>query len=120
MVHKILLKVNEKLINQLHFNHQGLIPTVVQNKTTGEILMLAYVNQESLDKTIESGIATFWSRSRQKLWMKGETSGNIQRVKEILVDCDCDAILYLVEQKGNACHTGRQTCFHNKLKGEIV
>ena len=81
------------------------------------MLMLAYTNKEALEKTLNTGYAHYWSRSRSKLWMKGETSGNVQRVKSILVDCDHDALLFIVEQKGNVCHTGKETCFHNKLAG---
>ena len=93
----------------------GLIPAVVQDYKTKEILMVAYVNKETLKKTLNTGYAHYWSRSRRKIWMKGETSGNTQQVKKILVDCDYDALLLLVEQKGNACHTGKQSCFHNEL-----
>ena len=104
-------------IQQLDFQKGGgLIPVVVQDIKTKEVLMLAYTNLEALKKTIETGYAHYWSRSRKKLWMKGETSGNVQRVKEILVDCDYDTLLFLVEQKGNACHTGQRTCFHNQIK----
>lgn len=95
---------------------EDLIPVVVQDIDTGEVLMLAYANLEAVLKTIETGYAHFWSRSRRKLWMKGETSGNIQRVREIRVDCDGDALLYLVNPAGPACHTGKRTCFHNSLK----
>ena len=93
----------------------GLIPVVVQEFKSKDILMLAYANKEALEKTLATGYAHYWSRSRSKLWMKGETSGNVQKVKGIIVDCDYDAILYIVEQKGNVCHTGRETCFHNEL-----
>ena len=93
----------------------GLIPIVVQEFKSKDILMLAYANKEALEKTLATGYAHYWSRSRSKLWMKGETSGNVQKVKGIMVDCDYDAILYIVEQKGNVCHTGRETCFHNEL-----
>jgi len=106
-------------INQLDFQKGGgLIPVIVQDVNTKEVLMLAYTNLEALKKTMETGYAHYWSRSRKKLWMKGETSGNVQRVKEILVDCDNDALLFLVEQKGNACHTGQRTCFHNRIEME--
>lgn len=94
----------------------GLIPVVVQDFKTKSVLMLAYVDEEALKKTLASGYAHYWSRSRGKLWMKGESSGNTQRIKEIIVDCDYDALLFLVEQKGNVCHTGKETCFHNKLE----
>jgi len=93
----------------------GLIPAIAQDYKTKEVLMLAYVNKEALKKTLETGYAHYWSRSRRKLWMKGETSGNFQKVKEVWVDCDLDAILFIVEQIGVACHTGERTCFHNRL-----
>ncbi|MHA1593127.1 MAG: phosphoribosyl-AMP cyclohydrolase [Candidatus Baldrarchaeia archaeon] len=94
----------------------GLVPVVVQDVKTGEVLMLAYMNREALKRTLETGLAHYYSRSRKRLWMKGETSGNIQKVKEILVDCDNDAILLKVEQVGVACHTGEYSCFHKALK----
>ena len=93
----------------------GLIPVVVQDYKRKEVLMVAYMNEDALKKTLDTGYATYWSRSRKKLWMKGETSGNTQKIRKILVDCDYDVLLLLVEQKGNACHTGKQSCFHNKL-----
>ena len=96
----------------------GLIPVVVQDSRSKRVLMLAYTNMKALEKTLSTGYAHYWSRSRGKLWKKGETSGNVQKVKGILVDCDYDALLFLVEQKGNVCHTGNETCFHNKLKEE--
>ena len=94
----------------------GLIPVVVQDAETKELLMLAYANEEALRKTLSTGYAHYWSRSRSKLWMKGETSGHTQKIKNILVDCDYDTLLYVVDQKGPACHTGKDTCFHNKLE----
>ena len=94
----------------------GLIPVVVQDAKTKELLMLAYANKEAVEKTLSTGLATYWSRSRSKLWVKGETSGHTQKIVSVSTDCDFDALLYLVEQKGNVCHTGAATCFHNKLK----
>ena len=94
----------------------GLVPVVTQDWRTKEVLMVAYADQEALRKTIETGYAHYWSRSRRSLWRKGETSGNIQTIREILIDCDFDTVLYLVEQKGPACHTGQRTCFHNRLE----
>lgn len=94
----------------------GLIPVITQDSKSKKVLMLAYTNMEALEKTISTGYAHYWSRSRGKLWKKGETSGNVQKVENISVDCDYDTLLFLVEQKGNACHTGQETCFHNKLK----
>ena len=98
----------------------GLIPAIAQDYATGEVLMLAYMNDEALAKTRETGKAHYWSRSRKKLWLKGETSGNFQVVTEIRIDCDSDAILLLVEQKGGACHTGYRSCFYRTVDGEVV
>ena len=94
----------------------GLVPIIVQDANTKDVLTLAYSNKESLDLTKKTRNSWFFSRSRDKLWMKGEESGNTQKVKEILVDCDSDAIIYLVEPSGPACHTGENVCFHHKLK----
>jgi len=95
----------------------GLIPVIVQDAKSKEVLMLAYANEEALEKTLTTGYAHYWSRSRKKLWMKGETSGHKQKIIKILTDCDYDSLLYVVNQKGPACHTNKYTCFHNKLKG---
>ena len=94
----------------------GLIVVVVQDNQNGQVLMVAYMNKIALEKTISSTYAHYWSRSKNRLWMKGETSGNIQKVKSISVDCDGDALLLLVDQKGVACHTGNKTCFFRKIK----
>ena len=94
---------------------QGLIPVVVQHCVTKDVLTLAYLNKEALEKTLETGYAHFFRRSHQRVMKKGETSGNVQKVNEIYVDCDHDSVLYLVEPKGPACHLGEETCFHNKL-----
>lgn len=99
-------------IQDLSFGRE-LMPVVVQDEETREVLMLAYANEEAIRKTIETGLAHYWSRSRKKLWMKGETSGNTQKVVSVTADCDGDAILYVVRQKGVACHLGKRTCFHN-------
>jgi phosphoribosyl-AMP cyclohydrolase len=96
----------------------GLIPVVVQEQRTLEILTLAYANEEALMKTVETGYAHYFRRSERKVMRKGETSGNVQKIVDILVDCDYDAVLYLVEQTGVACHLGEETCFHNKLGTE--
>ncbi|HOG12145.1 MAG: phosphoribosyl-AMP cyclohydrolase [Smithellaceae bacterium] len=96
----------------------GLIPAIVQDAQTKDILMLAYMNRASWEATLQSGKATFWSRSRQKLWLKGETSGHVQIVKEIYIDCDEDTLLLQVEQLGGAaCHTGHRSCFFRKREG---
>ena len=106
----------KKSITDLDFTKSdGLIPVIVQVINTKEVLTLAYTNKESLSLTQKTGNSWFWSRSRNKLWMKGEESGNVQKVKEILVDCDSDAIIYLVEPSGPACHTGERVCFHHQL-----
>jgi len=97
------------------FKKQDLIPAIIQDVKTKEVVMLAYMNQESLKKTLETGRTWFWSRSRQELWCKGETSGNQQLVKEIRYDCDEDTLLVLVEQIGVACHTGNYSCFYRTL-----
>jgi phosphoribosyl-AMP cyclohydrolase len=99
------------------WNADGLVPAVAQDATSGRVLTLAWMNRESLEKTAATGEAHYWSRSRRKLWRKGETSGYVQRVREIRLDCDDDAILLLVEQVGGiACHTGRERCFHQRLE----
>ena len=95
----------------------GLIPAIVQDAETGTVLMLAYVNAESWQRTLDTGLATYWSRSRRKLWVKGESSGHVQNVREILLDCDADTILFKVEQVGDAaCHTGYRSCFYRRLQ----
>lgn len=98
----------------------GLVPAVVQDAETNKILMLAYMNREAWNRTLETGKATYWSRSRSKLWVKGETSGNLQRVKEVRIDCDADAVLLKVDQKGAACHLGYYSCFFRRISGEDV
>ena len=107
---------------QLDFKKTGgLIPVIAQDYDTGEILMLAYMNQEAFDATLSSGQATYYSRSRQTLWIKGQTSGNVQRVKEIRIDCDDDTVLLKVEQIGGAtCHTGHRSCFHKILENGSI
>ena len=106
----------EKSISEIDFEKSGgLVPVIVQDSSSKEVLTLAYTNRESLELTKKTGNSWFWSRSRSKLWMKGEESGNTQKVKEILVDCDSDAIIYLVDPSGPACHTGERVCFHHRL-----
>ncbi|MFZ5899703.1 MAG: bifunctional phosphoribosyl-AMP cyclohydrolase/phosphoribosyl-ATP diphosphatase HisIE [Bacillota bacterium] len=102
-------------IDKLKFNQDGLIPVIIQDVRTNKVLMLAYMNKEALQKTLQTGETWFWSRSRQKLWHKGETSGHIQRVDEIFFDCDADTLLIKVEQHGACCHEGYLTCFHYKI-----
>jgi phosphoribosyl-AMP cyclohydrolase / phosphoribosyl-ATP pyrophosphohydrolase len=103
------------VIQSLKFDEQGLIPAIVQDSRTNEILTLAYMNAESLSRTLQTGETWFWSRSRQELWHKGETSGNFQRVVDIRIDCDGDALIVLVDPEGPACHLGEQTCFHRNI-----
>lgn len=99
----------------LKFDSSGLVPAVVQDFLTGEVLMMAYMNQEAVERTVKTGRATYWSRSRQEYWVKGETSGHTQLVREVYVDCDQDCILLKVEQTGAACHTGYRSCFFRKI-----
>ncbi len=102
-------------MEEIKFDASGLIPAIVQDAETKEVLMLAYMNKDSLQLTLEKGETVFWSRSRKELWHKGETSGNVQRVVEVRVDCDQDTLLILVHSAGPACHTGNQTCFYRDL-----
>jgi phosphoribosyl-AMP cyclohydrolase len=102
--------------SEIKFDTNGLVPVIVQDAETEEILMLAYMNRQSLQLTLEKGETYFWSRSRQELWHKGATSGNVQRVVEVRVDCDADALLVRVHPAGPACHTGNQTCFYRGIK----
>ena len=100
---------------EVKWDERGLVPAIVQDARSGVVLMLAYVNEEALRLTEETGEAHFWSRSRQELWHKGATSGNVQRVREILIDCDADTILLRVDPAGPACHTGETSCFYRTL-----
>jgi phosphoribosyl-AMP cyclohydrolase len=102
---------------KLKFDSQGLIPVIIQDVKDNQVLMLAYMNKESLKRTLRGKNTCFWSRSRQRYWIKGETSGHYQKVKEVFYDCDSDALLIKVEQIGNiACHTGNRSCFYRKIK----
>ena len=105
---------------QIQFDERGLIPAIVQDARTGEVLTLAYMNAESLEQTLSTSETWFWSRSRSELWHKGATSGHTQRVAEVRQDCDGDALIVLVEPAGPACHTGQRSCFHRDLEGEMV
>lgn len=105
-----------EIVEKLQFNQDGLIPTIAQDYKTGEVLMMAWMNKESLDITIETGYATYFSRSRKQLWKKGDTSGHLQEVVSIQTDCDCDCVLLKVKQTGVACHTGVMSCFFNDIK----
>jgi len=116
---KIIMNKSE-ILSQIKFNKEGLIPVIIQDEETKQVLMLAYMNRESLGKTLEEGRTCFYSRSRRELWFKGDTSGNIQIVKKIILDCDNDTMLILVEQKGVACHTGNYSCFFKEIKSDKI
>ena len=107
--------MTDSLIDDVKYDERGIVPAIVQDAATGEVLMLAYMNAESLAKTIETGETWFWSRSRRVLWHKGETSGNTQRVVSLSIDCDGDTLLVRVTPSGPACHTGQRTCFFRSL-----
>ncbi|MCK5420941.1 MAG: phosphoribosyl-AMP cyclohydrolase [Deltaproteobacteria bacterium] len=107
-----------KFLDEIKFDDKGLIPAVIQDYQNGEILMLAYMNRESLQKTLSSGKTHFWSRSRQKFWLKGESSGHVQEIKEVFIDCDMDTLVFKVDQKVAACHMGYRSCFYRKIEGE--
>src|ERR671939_1733320 len=116
---KVMDEDSRLRVEDLKFDVQGLIPAVVQDARTREVLTLAYMNEESLRRTLEEGETWFWSRSRSELWHKGETSGNTQRVRRVIADCDRDALTILVEPRGPACHTGARSCFHHRLQDEV-
>ncbi|MDQ5770536.1 phosphoribosyl-AMP cyclohydrolase [Thiothrix subterranea] len=107
-------------LDSLKYNSDGLIPAIAQQFDTHEVLMMAWMNRESIAETLETGRVCYWSRSRNKFWRKGESSGQMQVLKEFRIDCDADTILLLVDQTGPACHTGRRSCFYNKVEGNQV
>ncbi|MDP9243192.1 MAG: phosphoribosyl-AMP cyclohydrolase [Actinomycetota bacterium] len=102
-------------LEEIRFDDRGLVPAVVQDAENGDVLMVAYMNAESLERTLEEGRTVFWSRSRHELWRKGDTSGNVQHVESVRVDCDADTLLVRVHQTGAACHTGNRTCFYREI-----
>ncbi len=106
----------QEIINKIKFDNKGLVPAIAQEATTKKILMMAWMSKESLEATVNSGLATYFSRSRNEIWQKGATSGNYQKVVKIEVDCDFDCLLITVEQVGNACHTGEYSCFFRQIK----
>lgn len=109
------------MIDNIKYDDKGLIPAIIQDAENGDILMMAFMNEASLQQTIETGFTHFWSRSRQKFWKKGESSGHIQEVKEVLIDCDADTVLIKVTQHGpGACHTGHRTCFYRNINGKEI
>lgn len=109
------MRLSSDVIETIKWNQQGLIPAIVQDANTLQVLMMAFMNAESLQRTLDSGETVFWSRSRQTFWHKGETSGNTQTVKEIRLDCDADTLLILVDPAGPACHTNETSCFFRTL-----
>jgi phosphoribosyl-AMP cyclohydrolase len=109
--------LNQAKIDEIDFvKGDGLVPVVTQDAGSGKVLMVAYANEEAVKLTLETRMAHYWSRSRNKLWKKGEESGNVQRVHDVLVDCDGDTLVYVVDQSGPACHTGNETCFFRKVE----
>ena len=108
----------DPILDAATFDADGLVAAIAQDDATGDVLMLAYMNRDTLRQTLETGVMTYWSRSRQKVWVKGETSGNVQRVRSAAIDCDGDALLFRVEQVGEAaCHTGHRSCFYRRIEG---
>jgi phosphoribosyl-AMP cyclohydrolase len=114
----VITSLRPGLIESVRFDAAGLVPAIAQSHTTGEVLMMAWMNRAALADTLATGRVCYWSRSRRALWRKGETSGNVQRLVELRLDCDGDCILMLVEQTGPACHTGRRSCFFSAVKGD--
>ncbi|HYE57650.1 MAG TPA: phosphoribosyl-AMP cyclohydrolase [Rhodothermales bacterium] len=111
----------DALLAQVKFDEHGLVAAIAQDAQTGEVLMLAYMNADTLRQTLETGVMTYWSRSRQKVWVKGETSGHIQHVRGVRVDCDGDALLFAIEQVGGAaCHTGHRSCFYRRAENGVL
>jgi phosphoribosyl-AMP cyclohydrolase len=111
---------NAAVLAAIEFNGDGLVPAIAQQHDSGEVLMLAWMNRAAIEETLASGAVCYWSRSRRRLWRKGETSGQTQRLIELRVDCDGDTVLLLVDQTGVACHTGRHNCFFRALRGETL
>jgi phosphoribosyl-AMP cyclohydrolase len=110
----------ERVLNALAFDEKGLIPAIAQSATSGEVLMMAWMNKESLTATLTEGVVVYWSRSRRKLWRKGDTSGHTQKLVECRFDCDADCLLLLVEQTGAACHTLRPNCFYHGVREGFI
>ncbi|UZJ39010.1 MULTISPECIES: phosphoribosyl-AMP cyclohydrolase [unclassified Prosthecochloris] len=111
--------LQKDFLESVKFDANGLVPAIVQDHETGKVLMMAWMNRESLEMTLKKGKACYWSRSRQKLWLKGESSGNMQEIHDILIDCDGDTLLLKVSQKGGACHVGYHSCFYRKVKKDL-
>jgi phosphoribosyl-AMP cyclohydrolase len=109
-----------EVLHHLPFNSEGLLPAIARQYDSGEVLMLAWMNRAAIEETLAAGRVCYWSRSRRRLWRKGETSGQVQHLKELRLDCDGDTVLLLVDQQGPACHTGRRSCFYNAVRGKQV
>jgi phosphoribosyl-AMP cyclohydrolase len=110
----------DAIIEEIKFDRNGLIPAIAQQHDSGEVLMMAWMNADSLHKTLETGQVCYWSRSRKSLWQKGETSGQVQALKEMQIDCDGDTLLLKVDQSGVACHTGRRSCFYRAVRNGVL
>ncbi|NBO20133.1 MAG: phosphoribosyl-AMP cyclohydrolase [Proteobacteria bacterium] len=108
--------MSDDIISRITFDERGLVPAIAQEEGTGKVLMLAWMNAESIRQTLETGRVTYWSRSRGELWRKGDTSGHVQQLSELFIDCDGDALLLTVRQTGPACHTGEKSCFFSRVK----
>jgi phosphoribosyl-AMP cyclohydrolase len=116
IIHNKISQINiDEILNKLKFNEQGLIVAIAQDSHTNKVLMQAWMNIESIKQTIDSGLATYFSRSRNEIWQKGKTSGNFQKIISLTADCDYDCILLIVDQQGVACHTGKENCFFNNI-----
>ena len=111
--------IDKSFLETVKFDEKGLVPAIVQDHETGKVLMMPWMNRESLEMTLERKKGCYWSRSRQKLWLKGESSGNMQDVHDILIDCDGDTLLLKVSQRGGACHVGYHSCFYRKAKDDL-
>tara|TARA_Y100001970_G_scaffold294368_1_gene451843 strand:- start:28977 stop:29342 length:366 start_codon:yes stop_codon:yes gene_type:complete len=120
MEKKFSQEISDTFVSNVAFNSSGLVPAIVQQYDTKEVLMMAWMNEESIHTTFKEGYACYWSRSRKNLWRKGETSGNVQKLKDIRIDCDGDTLLLLVDQKGDACHLNYRSCFFRGADTEII
>jgi len=107
-----------ELLDKCKFDDKGLLTAIAQDRASGQVLMVAFMNREALEQTLERGVACYWSRSRGEIWVKGETSGHLQKIKELYFDCDLDAIVMLVEQEGGACHKGYRSCFYRRVNAQ--
>ncbi|MCH2037146.1 MAG: phosphoribosyl-AMP cyclohydrolase [Rickettsiales bacterium] len=110
----------DRIMDEIVFNSDGLVPAIAQQHDSGEVLMMAWTNRDAIEETLNTGRVCYWSRSRNKLWKKGESSGQIQQLKEMIVDCDGDTLLLKLDQKGVACHTGRRSCFYKTVDGDTL